>query len=377
MRILVDLLGFTGHRGGTESYARELLARLPQALPGVDFHAISGRAGTDEVRRFFPGPVDRLDWVDAGRSRWAAAEVVSVERSARRVGADAIWSPSNFGPLRAGLPRLVSIHDVIYHEVGRNSPTRALTSWLMTRSARSASHVLTVSHAAARSIETHMGIGREKISVVHNGCRAPSTSPTDPWALVRALGVTPGREIVLSIGNRMPHKNFGGLLRSLAALPPDQRPLAVLPGGRSADPLSSAVTALGLERDAILPGWVTAAQLEALYSIADLYVCPSLTEGFGLPVVDALRRGCAVLANDVDVLREVGGTVTSYADAGDVLTFAREIRACLDAPTRRGDVQARIAWAQQFSWDAAANGTADALRSVLESPRAGRKRRRS
>lgn len=367
MKIVVDLLGFTGERGGTESYARELLTRLPDHLPGAQFHALTGRAGVERLRAFFPGPIQCIDWVDTGRSRWAAGEILSAERFARRAGADVIWCPSNFGPLRAGIPRLTTIHDVIYHEVGRHSPGRAVTSCLMARTARTASRVLTVSHAAARAIHRHLEVPTEHISVVHNGCSEPPMSPVEPWGVLSAISVAPGRRIVLSTGNRMPHKNFEGLLRAIATLPPERRPLTVIPGGHGADPLSRVVSALGLDHDVVLPGWVTKEQLEALYAVADLYVCPSLTEGFGLPVVDALRRGCAVLANDVDVLREVGGDVTEYADASDASAFGSSIEACLNTTPRSDEAAAaaRVEWAKQFSWQKAASGTADALQRVF------------
>lgn len=373
MRILVDLLGFTGGRGGTESYARELLLRLPDVLPQARFEALTGREGKERVEGFFPGPTMCLDWVDAGRSRWAAAEVFAVERTARRRGTDLIWSPANFGPIESGIPRLVTVHDVIYHEVGRSSPTRTITSWLMARSARTATRVLTVSHAASQAIQTHLGIREDRISVVHNGSTEPPPSPAEPWDVVAPIGVRGGRPIVLSTGNRMPHKNFEGLLRAVAVLPPDRRPVTVIPGSHGPDPLEPLVAELDLRRDVVLPGWVTTAQLEALYAVADLYVCPSLTEGFGLPVVDALRRGCAVLANDIDVLREVGGDVASYADARDPQAFALAMQTRLQASKRPGDSARRIAWAQRFSWDAAAAGTAAALGQTLGSPESERR----
>ena len=119
----------------------------------------------------------------------------------------------------------------------------------------------------------------------------------------------------------------------------------------------------------VLPGWVSDAQLEALFQVADLYACPSLVEGFGLPVVDALRRAVPVLANDVPVLREVGGTAARYADATDATAFGAAIRAVLADPPDAATREAAREWASRFTWDDAADGVATVLDRALGEPR--------
>lgn len=367
-RILVDLLGFTGSRGGTETYARELIPRLPMRMPDVEFVALANREAADRVRSFFPGDVRVAGWVGSGRLAWAAGEVLAADRAASRVRADLLWCPANFGPIVRGTPRVVTLHDVIYHEVPGGAADRFLragTSWLTFRSATTADRVITVSRAAADAIHRVVGLAVDSIDVVHNGVSTPGPvdGPRDP--LTRFLPGSPTRPVVLSIGNRMPHKNFEGLLRGIAQIAPADRPLVIIAGGGEADPLAELVRDLGLAADVLLPGWVTSAELEALYAVADLYVCPSLAEGFGLPVIDALRRGCAVLANDIPVLREVGGSVASYTDARDPRVLATDIRAALAASGDASQRSARAEWASTFTWDSTADGTAAVLQSVL------------
>ena len=368
-RILVDLLGYTGTRGGTETYARELLPLVARRMPQIEWVGLVNTAGRDEVRAFFPGEIRPVARVGAGRVSWAAGEILGVDRAARAAAADLVWSPANFGPVRRGVPRVATVHDVIYHEVPggpAERASRAVTSWLMTRSARTADSIITVSHAAKASIAAQLGVAAERIHVVHNGSSTPAP-PDDPWRVLADMVAAPSRPIVLSTGNRMPHKNFEGLLRAIACLPPAARPLTVIPGSHGDDPLRASIAQLGLERDVLLPGWVTGPQLEALYAVAGLYVCPSLVEGFGLPVVDALRRGCRVLANDVPVLREVGGDVSRYADATAPETFAQAIQSILGASDALADRDARRQWASRFTWDAAADATAGVLAAALES----------
>ncbi|WZH37197.1 MAG: glycosyltransferase family 1 protein [Microbacterium enclense] len=366
-RILVDLLGFTGGRGGTETYARELLPRLAERMPRAHFAAITGRAGSGRVASFFPGQVRIVPWVGADPATWALGAVAATEALARRHRADLVWAPANFGPVFRGLPRVVTVHDAIYDEVPGSLAERAqrgITSLLMRRSARTADRVLTVSHAAADSIRTHLGLPAERLTVVHNGSSTPQPQ-SDPASVLAALRLPPGRQVLLSVGNRMPHKNFPGLLEAVASLPPADRPVTVIAGSRLPDPLAADVERLGLERDVVLPGWVSDAQLEALFQIADLYACPSLVEGFGLPVVDALRRSVPVLANDVPVLREVGGDAARYSDATDALAFGAAIRAALIAPPDAATRAAAQRWASRFTWDDAADRTAEVLDRAL------------
>lgn len=370
-RLLVDLLGFTGSRGGTETYARELLPRLAERLPHVRFAAITGRAGSARVAPFFPGHVQILPWVGADPATWALGAVAATDTFARRHRADLVWAPANFGPVFRGVPRVVTVHDAIYDEVPGGLAERAqrgVTSLLMRRSARTADRVITVSHAAADSIRTHLGLDAGRITVVHNGSTTPQP-PADPTGVLADLRLPHDRPVLLSVGNRMPHKNFRGLLEAVASLRPGERPVTVIAGSRLPDPLAADVELLGLTRDVVLPGWVSDEQLEALFQVADLYACPSLVEGFGLPIVDALRRAVPVLANDVPVLREVGGDAARYADATDALAFGAAIRAALDDPPDAETRASAQEWASRFTWDDAADRTAEVLDRAFEDRR--------
>lgn len=367
MRILVDLLGYTGGRGGTETYVRELLPRLAAEMPDAEFVALTGSSGVDGVRRFFPGETRTVRWVGEGRTTWAAGEIFAVERAAKSVDADLVWSPANFGPLTAGaVPRVVSVHDVIYHEVrgtGFSRVSRGVTAWLMARTARTARAVVTVSATAADAITHQLRVPRERITVVHNG-GSEVTTVDDPWRLLEPLGIRSDRPVLLSTGNRMPHKNFPGLLNAIGEIPARQRPLTIIAGGGADDPLRSDVARLGLGDDVVLPGWVDDDQLSALYQVASVYACPSLTEGFGLPVVDALGAGVPVVAHDTAVLREVGGDHARYADATVPGAFASAITSVLslDDTTRAAHKDLAREWAARFTWTSAAIALSVVLR---------------
>ncbi|WP_292831401.1 glycosyltransferase family 1 protein [Microbacterium sp.] len=364
VRVLVDFLFYTGTRGGTETYTREVVKRLPEALPGSQLIALANRAGASGVRDFFPGDVRVARCVGADRATWALGEVLAANKWARRVDADVMWSPANFGPIsRSAVPRVTTTHDTTYQLNAKQTAVTRVTSWLQAKAALTADAVITGSAAAKADVVKHIGIDAGVITVIPHGTAAPE-APADPWSQLIALGIQPGRPLVLSTGNRLPHKNFEALLAAVATMDEHRRPLVVLPGGRGRDALEPLIHRLRLEHDVILPGWVTPPQLEALYAVASLYVCPSLTEGFGLPVIDAMRRGCVVLANDVPVLREVGGDVALYADARSERDLSTAISSALSQdPSLRRD--AGIRRAGTFTWERAAAETARVLEAAV------------
>lgn len=368
-RILVDLLGFTGTRGGTETYAREIATRLPALLPGASFAAVTNRSGAERVRAFFPGDVYVQRWVGADRATWALGELITVNKTARRIGADVVWTPANFGPVTRGVRRVSTVHDVIYHAKGGpliQRTLRAVTARLISATARTADAVITASESAKSAIVEVIGVEPGRIHVVPHGTTAPEAA-ADPWGTLQRLGIRPGRPVVLSTGNRLPHKNFEGLLRAVATIPPEHRPLTIVTGSRGRDPLAPLIDKLRLTNDVVLAGWVSREELESLYAVADVYACPSLDEGFGLPVIDAMRRGCVVLANDVPVLREVGGDAALYADARSPERFGSAIVAAIrDRPNDRRR-NAGLERSARFTWEESARGTARILSALAGS----------
>lgn len=370
-RILVDLLGFTGGRGGTETYAREITTRLPALLPDFTFIAVTNRAGAGRVRTFFPGDVRVRRWVGADRVTWALGELLTVNRTARRVGADVVWTPANFGPVTRSAKRVSTVHDVIYHAKGGPliaRTVRAITARLVSWTAHSAEVVITASESAKSAIVDIIGVDPGRIEVVPHGTTSPEV-PADPWSTLERLGIHRGRPILLSTGNRLPHKNFDGLLRAVATIAPENRPLTIVTGSRGEDPLAPLVAELGLNGDVVLAGWISLEELESLYAVADVYACPSLDEGFGLPVIDAMRRGCVVLANDVPALREVGGDVAIYADAQSPQRFGAAIDAAIrDRPHERRR-RAGLERSATFTWEESARNTARILSAVAGSTR--------
>jgi glycosyltransferase involved in cell wall biosynthesis len=333
-------------------------------MPEVTFVALTTERSGALVEEWFPGRVLTVSGRPQTPVRLAFDEFISVNAAGRRVRADLVWSLANFGPI-FGRPRsVVTTHDAIPFEY----PTSVGVRLAMRLTGRHASRVLTDSEDAKRRLAPLLSVPSQRIVPVPLGVSS-GVFQGDVWKELGALGLHEGRPIVLSVGNDYLHKNMLSVVRAMAQMLVGDRPLLVLPG-RVKTHVEPLVDQLHLTDDVFLPGWVTDDQVDALYAAASLYVCPSLAEGFGLPLVDAMARGCPVLANDIPVLREVGGDAAAYVDATDPKALADSIMSLLTSPDKRAAYrQAGLRHAQGFTWERSAEITAGVLRAALDPKR--------
>lgn len=361
-RVAVDLLYLTGRKGGTETYARGLFAALAEVAPGLTFVGITNTEVGDVAPQWFPGPVRRLPISGENRLAWGVAEAAAVGTVARRLRADLLHCPANFGPVLRRLPTVVTVHDLLplKHPELVSPVIRHGVATLARASARAATRLLTDSQASADDITRLLRVPPQRVDVVPLASSAPSGDvPTTSPA-------TTTRPVVLTTGNRLPHKNFEGLLQAWKQMAPGSRPLLVVPGSHSDDPLRSLVVELGLEADVDLRGWISSAELEGLYASAAAYVCPSLFEGFGLPVLEAMQRGCPVICSDIPVLREVGGEAVRYVDARSPEALAGAVLGVVhDQAERCRLIDAGRQRAGLFTWAATARRTAESYARAL------------
>jgi glycosyltransferase involved in cell wall biosynthesis len=258
------------------------------------------------------------------------------------------------------LPTVVTVHDILAMRHPEWVPGgRARGVQLLNRATvRAASRIIADSQASADDVHELLGRPRSDIDVIHLG-----VEPVDlPLNLAGEPSVRP---YLLAGGNRMPHKNFDQLLQAWALIPAPERPKLVITGSHGEDPLRPIVHRLGLEDDVELRGWVTADELAALYERASAYVFPTRFEGFGLPVLEAMARGCPVIASDIPVLREVGGDDMASFDPTDPASIASAVRALMADP----DAQAALAAAGRkraatFTWKRTADATAEVYRRL-------------
>lgn len=362
MRVGLDLLYLVpGQTGGRETYARELVPAMLQRSPDLELVAFVNRdAGADLARALGAGVRAVVLPVSArSRAQWALGELALVSAAARRARVDVLHSMANFGPGWGRTPRVVTIHDLQYQAVPDqlSLPVRKLTGALMSLAARGAQRIIAVSDAGAQEIVDGLGVDRSRIDVVPNGVRPPGSSP--PTADVRERYRLAGRPVALAVATNLPHKNLAVLVDALALTDPAERPLLVLAGYATDDgTLRERALAAGVGDDVRLLGSCTTEELDALYAIAGCLVLPTLHEGFGLPVLEAMARSLPVACSDIAALREVAGPAAVYFDPRRPEQIAAELVRLLTDPQLAGRlVELGRVRAASFSWSAAAAGT--------------------
>lgn len=357
-RVLVDLLFYTGTKGGMESYVREVYSRLAADDPGLEFVGFASSELASQGAPWFPGPVIDSGISGENRIAWARGELFAVARAGRRHRADLMHCPANFGPLRSRVPVVLTIHDLLAYRHPEYVPgtySRILRT-MIRLAARTARRIITVSRASRDDIVTYLGVQRDRIAVTPLAGSAPSAG----------AGLRRHESQLLAVGNRMPHKGFETLLEAMARIEPAQRPTLVITGSHGDDPLAPVVERLGLGDHVDLRGWLSRDELDRLYAESTALVFPTRFEGFGLPPLEAMARGCPVIVADIPVMHEVAGDAALYIDPTDPDAIARAIGSVLDSPDERSRMsRAGLARAADFSWDATAAATRATLLDAL------------
>jgi glycosyltransferase involved in cell wall biosynthesis len=243
----------------------------------------------------------------------------------------------------------------------------------MSLAAGGADRIIAVSAAGRDEIVAGLGVEGGRIDVVPNGVRPAPASPLHvgrSTAELRERHRLGERQVVLTVASNLPHKNLPRLLDALGLLAPAERPMLLIVGHGTDDAaLRAQATAVGVAEDLRLLGGCSTTELDSLYSIADCMALPTLHEGFGLPVLEAMARSIPVVCSDIPALREVGGSAALYFDPRAPEQIAARLMEVL-ADDSLGQRLRKLGRAQAagFSWSAAAEGTLASYRRALGAP---------
>jgi glycosyltransferase involved in cell wall biosynthesis len=345
--------------GGTGRYTAELVRLLPTRSPRVDVSVFTARhsrqdvdaalranglADLDAVVLSLPRPVLYDTW-----------HVLGIGAPARRLApVDLVHAPSPAVPPVRGVPLVVTVHDASPVTMPETFTRRG--RWFHRRGYAAAAHrarlVITVSEFAADEIAANTPIPRERLRVVPNGVDLERASDDDVTQVLARYGVG-DRPYVFWVGTFQPRKNLPVLLDAFARLDTAGVPHRLVLAGEAgwgSDDTSVRIRELG-ERVRTL-GPVAHSDLAALYAGADLFAFPSRHEGFGIPVLEAMGQGTAVVAADIPALREIGGDAASFVAVGDADALADAIGALLRDDAARAELAARgLTRAQGYSWE--------------------------
>jgi glycosyltransferase involved in cell wall biosynthesis len=344
MRIGLDATPLLGNRTGIGRYTQALLRALTAYDDELVATAFTFR-GRDSLAAAVPPGVrvaSRPAPARALQEFWARGEWPPVELLSGRVD---VFHGTNFvlPPVRSARG-VVTIHDLSYlRHPATVSSASARYRELVPRSLARAAVVLTPSATTAELVRSTYDV-TVPVLVTPLGVDAAWASTHPPDATLRGeLGLPPS--YVLFVGTLEPRKDLRTLLAA-HRLVPDAPPLVLVgPAGWGAQ-----LDVTGC----ITPGYLDDLQLRPVVAGAAALVLPSVDEGFGMPVLEALATGTPVIASDLPALREVGGTVTTYAEPGNPAAFAAALEQVLSAP---GDPAPRRAHAAAYTWARCAEAT--------------------
>jgi glycosyltransferase involved in cell wall biosynthesis len=369
LRVGLNLL-FMGERaGGAGRYATELPGALLAAEPRTEVHVFVSRQAPASLRR---APwAQSVRWVTlpidlGGSPRQLLAQFAGLPLLALARRLDVLHSPANTGPvLTPGLASVVSLLDLIWLHRSAEWEADARAQAAMRRQVgycvRHADRVFAISQAAAEDFVQTLGLPRERIEVtplavgedldLDMGREASSERAVPEGPLRAQLGLG-DRRVVLCVAQKRPYKNLQRLIRALPDLDCDV--VLVLAGAPSdhEQELRALAEQLGVTERVSFPGWLSDAELEGLYRLSSMFVLPSLIEGFGIPVLEAMARGIPVACSNVSALPEVAGEAALLFDPERQEQVTGAIRQLLDDRAlaerlvQRGRVRVR-----EFTWE--------------------------
>ena len=374
MAIYVDVSSAVHAKAGIGRYAESLARALIERQPGR-FALFYNRVRGSSLPKGLQAVPGRS--VPAGYKPWRMAvwvgQLAGVGFNRLVPDADLFHATEHLLPPLRGVPTVLTVHDMIFRLFPEHQ--KRLNYWYLNATmplyCQRADAIITVSESSKRDVVTHYKLDPAKVTVVYEA-PAVEFAPA-PGAAVEAIRRSydlPER-FMIHVGTIEPRKNLTRLIEALQQLRDAGLaiPLLVVGGkGWLYEDFFRRLEALEV-RDAIrFPGYVPPADLPILYSAATMAVMPSVYEGFGLPVLEAMACGTPVLSSHSSSLPELGGEAARYFDPYDVEEMASAIRAVWTDGEAQAEMRVMgLARAAEFSWTRAAEETLSIYSALLDS----------
>ncbi|MFO7538610.1 MAG: glycosyltransferase family 1 protein [Chloroflexota bacterium] len=367
MRIGFDGTPLQYIRSGVGIYAEQLLRHLPLARPEWEYllytnkpFTVNGIPGVRPVAGYFP------------RSRWVWMQF-KLPQIIPHSDVDLCHFMNNSAPLRSISPYVITIHDASLFLYRQYHPWSRLVALrlLLPEVARRSQAVITISQASRQDLIRMLRLPPEKVHLVHIAASRDFRPLCDKEKRLRLQQKyhLPSK-FVLYVGTIEPRKNLLRLIAAFARIQadhPDCHLVLVGPEGWMMNgALEKKTIAANLSGKVHYLGFVAQADLPGIYSLATLFAFPSLYEGFGLPLLEAMACGTPVLTSNCSAMPEVSGTAAYLVDPNSVDSIANGLSCLLNSPAQREWYREQgLVRVQQFSWERTARETAAVYEQIL------------
>lgn len=378
MRIGLEITAAVQQSGGIGRYVREMLS----ALSDID--------QSNQYRLFYASKNrsnhTMLDLPDNFRVRQLPVNDIWLARIWQRIRLplpvelitgflDIYHSPDfTLPPTLSDIPTLLTVHDLSFLRAPESAAPglRGYLEIAVKRSVKLATHVLADSQSTKDDLIELYATPEDKITVLYSGVSSDFRPITDPNRLMKIrqhykLGEKP---FVLSVGTLQPRKNHATLIKAFEQAFRDSEYNLVLAGGRgwSYEEVHALVRSRGLQHRVLFPGFVADEDLSALYSSADVMTFPSLYEGFGLPVLEAMACGVPVLASNTSCLPEVAGGAALFVNPRNIEAMSDALLKLVSNVDLRKTLREKgFERVEQFSWQSSAEKLLGVYRDLAQS----------
>jgi alpha-1,3-rhamnosyl/mannosyltransferase len=375
LNLAIDALALLSPSTGIARYTRELVSQFmtsPEVRPFLHY----GFRWSTELREApVPGIVSAKNAfkrvVPQSYEVMRALRQVSFSLGARRHGIDLYHAP-NFLPLRFSGPTVITVHDLSFMRYPQTHPKERVQVMerRLPEAIRRSRFVLVDSDFVRGEVMEVYGAPADKVVTTHLGVseRFRPMSPQETLPVLERYRLAHGGYI-LSVGTLEPRKNLVGTLEAFALLPAQLRsayPLALVGmAGWKMEHMSARIDALASEGHVKPMGYVADEDLPYLYAGARAFIYPSIYEGFGLPVLEALAAGTPVVTSNRASLKEVAGREAATLDPDDYAGLGRALHQALEGDGGTPAREKRIAWARTFTWQRCAEQTVAVYRRAL------------
>ncbi len=280
---------------------------------------------------------------------------------------DVFFSLTHYGPLYTPCPEVLCVLDVSYKHFPELFTKRDLIQLALwgKYSLKHATKIITISQSSKNDIIEEYRVPESKVDVVHLGIKQTTGVKMTKKELADKFGFN--SSYILFVGTLQPRKNIARLIEAFSKLDTDSKLVVVGRPGWHYDEIISAPEKYGVSEKVVFLKEVSDDELPSLYEHAEVFVLPSLYEGFGLPVLEAMRYGCPVVTSNISSLPEAGGDAALYFDPNNVDDIAKKIDKVLsDKTLREKMVKDGYEQIKKFSWEKTAKQVIKVLESAAQ-----------